>query len=129
MMATTKKTNILYWVFTGLFGFFMLGSAIPDLLVMQMAVDGFAEMGLTKALVPFLGVAKLLGVLAILVPGYPRIKEWAYAGLIFDLIGAIYLIACTGKSAENWIPVFLPMIIGFLSYYYYHKRLKQKTIA
>ncbi len=124
MATTNKKTNIIYWIFTGLFAAFMLMSAIPDLLVVDIAVNGFKEIGLPKALVPFLGVAKLLGVIAILVPGFPRIREWAYAGLIFDIIGAIYLIACSGKSAENWIPVFIPLIIGFVSYGYYHKKLK-----
>lgn len=124
MTTTNKKTNIIYWIFTGLFAAFMFMSAVPDILIMQIAVDGFREIGLTKDLVPFLGVAKLLGVIAILVPGFPRIREWAYAGLIFDLVGAIYLIICTGKSAENWVPVFLPLALGILSYAYYHKKLK-----
>ncbi len=120
-----KKTKTLYWIFTILFAAFMLMSAIPDILVMQLAVDGFAQIGLTKHLVPFLGVAKLLGVIAILVPGFPRIREWAYAGLMFDLIGAVYLIACAGKPASDWMPVFLPIAIGVLSYHFYHKRLKE----
>ena len=125
MTTPSKKTNILYWTFTGLFAAFMAMSAIPDIAVMQLAVDGFKEIGLTKALVPFVGVAKALGVIAILVPGFPRLKEWAYAGLIFDIIGAMYLIICSGKSAENWAPVLLPLALGFLSYAYYHKRLKE----
>ena len=124
MASTNKKTNIMYWVFTDLFAAFMLMSAIPDLLVVDIAVNGFKEIGLPRALVPFLGVAKLLGVIAILVPGFPRLREWAYAGLVFDIIGAIYLIACSGKAAENWIPVFIPLIIGFVSYFYYHKKIK-----
>lgn len=121
-----KKTNLLYWIFTGLFAAFMMMSAIPDILVMDLAVKGFAEMGLPACLVPFLGVAKALGVVAILIPGFPRLKEWAYAGLIIDLVGAIYLIICCGKSAENWAPVFLPVLLGVLSYVFYHKRLKLK---
>lgn len=120
-----KKTKILYRIFTGLFAAFMLMSAIPDIMVMQLAVDGFAQIGLTAHLVPFLGVAKLLGVIAILVPGFPRLREWAYAGLMFDLVGAVYLIACAGKPASDWVPVFLPISIGALSYHFYHKRLKE----
>lgn len=121
-----KKTNLLYWIFTGLFAAFMLLSDIPDILVMDLAVKGFGEMGMPAYLVPFLGVAKALGVIAILIPDYPRIKEWAYAGLMFDLIGAVYGIICIGKSAENWAPVFLPILLGILSYTFYHKRLKLK---
>ena len=121
-----KKTNLLYWIFTGLFSAFMIMSAVPDILMMDLAVKGFGEMGLPPCLVPFVGVAKALGVMAILVPGFPRLREWAYAGLIIDLVGAIYLIICCGKSPENWVPVFIPLIIGFLSYAFYHKRLKLK---
>lgn len=119
-----KKTKVLYWIFTVLFAAFMLLSAIPDILVMQLAVDGFAQIGLTAHLVPFLGWAKLLGVIAILVPGFPRIREWAYAGLMFDLIGAIYLVMFI-KPASEWMPIFLPVILGILSYHFYHKRVKE----
>ena len=119
-----KKTKTLYWIFTILFAAFMLLSAVPDILVMQLAVDGFAQIGLTARLVPFLGWAKLLGVIAILVPGFPRIREWAYAGLVFDLVGAIYLILFV-KPASDWMPIFLPLVLGILSYHFYHKRLKE----
>jgi hypothetical protein len=121
-----KKTKVLYWIFTILFAAFMLLSAIPDILVMQLAVDGFAQIGLTAHLVPFLGWAKLLGVIAILVPGFPRIREWAYAGLMFDLIGAIYLVMFI-KPASEWMPIFLPVLLGILSYHFYHKRLKERA--
>ncbi len=90
-----KKTNIFYWVFTGLFAFLMLGSAIPDIMSHPVAIQGMhVELGYPKFFVPFIGVAKLLGVIAILVPGFHKIKEWAYAGLFFDLIGATYSITC-----------------------------------
>lgn len=120
-----KRIHILYWIFTGLFAAFMMLSAIPDILMVDMAIQGFAEIGLPAYLLPLVGVAKALGVIAILVPGFPRIKEWAYAGLMIDLGGAVYCIAAAGKSAENWLPVFLPILIGVLSYTFYHKRLKQ----
>ncbi len=124
----TKTTNILYWITTGLFAFFMLGSAIPNILVMQMSVDGFAQMGYPPYLVPFLGVAKLLGVIVIFIPGLPRLKEWAYAGLMIDVIGAIYSLICIGKSPADWMPVLLPIALGFSSYFLYHRRLKLKQM-
>jgi DoxX-like family len=52
-------------------------------------------------LIPFLSIAKLLGVIAILVPGYPRIKEWAYAGLLYDLMGLPIVTILRGKQPEN----------------------------
>ncbi|RYF63712.1 MAG: DoxX family protein [Cytophagaceae bacterium] len=121
-----KKTNILYWIFTGLFAFFMLGSAIPDILIMPMAVEGFKGIGYPAYLVPFLGWAKLLGVIGILVPGYPRIKEWAYAGLIYDIIGAIYSVAFV-EPISTWAPMLLIPAIGAASYVYYCKRQQVQT--
>jgi hypothetical protein len=122
-----KRTSILYWILAGLFAFVMLGSAIPDVLVMDLAVKGFAEIGMPKYLVPFLGVAKMLGVFAILVPGFPRIKEWAYAGLMFDLIGAVWAVANSGKAVADWAPMLPFVVLGFCSYIWYHKRRRAKA--
>ncbi|MBE7172565.1 MAG: DoxX family protein [Williamsia sp.] len=119
-----KKTKVLYWIFTGLFAAMMLGSSIPDILVLQEAVKGFQEIGMPASLVPFLGVAKLLGVIAILVPGFPRIKEWAYAGLVFDLVGATYLVAVSGKPIVYWSPMLVVLLLAAGSYIYYHKKRK-----
>lgn len=121
-----KKTNILYWVFTGLFAFMMLGSAIPDIFSAELAKQGFAEIGMPAYLLPFLGIAKLLGVIVILVPAPARLKEWAYAGLFFDLLGATYLIAASGKPAANWAFMAIPIVLGVASYLFYHKRLRQR---
>ena len=118
-----KKTKTIYWIFTILFAAVMLGSAIPDILVVPVAVEGFRQIGLPAYLVPFMGIAKLCGVVAILVPGYPRIREWAYAGLIFDLVGATYSVAL-GKSVAACTPMFILIGIGLLSYTWYHKIVK-----
>jgi len=76
-----KKIRIAYWIVTGLFAAFMLFSAIPDIMVVPDAVTMVTGLGYPKYLIRFLGVAKLLGVIAMLVPGFHRLKEWAYAGL------------------------------------------------
>ena len=85
-----KKINIAYWSVTGIFAAFMLFSAIPDMLIVPEAVTMITGLGYPTYFIPFIGVAKLLGVIAILVPGFNRIKEWAYAGLFFDLIGYLF---------------------------------------
>lgn len=119
-----KKTNIFYWVFNGLFAFLMLGSAIPDIMSHPVAIQGMhVELGYPVFFVPFIGVAKLLGVVAILVPGFPRLKEWAYAGLFFDLIGATYSILAVGKP--DWMFMALPLALAIASYVFYQKRRKQ----
>lgn len=118
-----KKTIISYWVLTSLFALPMLSAAIPDIFVLPEAVQAFKEMGYPAYLLPFLGWAKLLGVVAILVPGFPRLKEWAYAGLFFDLLGASYSVIMMGKFP--WMLLVIGLGVG--SYAFYHK--KRKTVA
>jgi hypothetical protein len=121
-----KKTNILYWIFTSLFGAMMLLSAIPDVLSDPVAVKGMhGELGYPLYFIPFIGVAKVLGAIAILVQRFPRLKEWAYAGLFFDLTGATYSIAAIGKP--DWIFMVLPIGLGIASYAFYHRRRKLQT--
>ena len=118
-----KKTKILYWTFTILFAVMMFGSAIPDVLSQPVAVKGMHEdLGYPLYFIPFIGVAKCLGVVAILIPGFPRIKEWAYAGLFFDLIGANYSVIAVGETVGAWGFMALPIGLGVLSYIYYHKK-------
>jgi len=81
-----KKMKTFFWIITGLLSAFMLFSAIPDILVVPEAIKFMNGLGYPTYIIPFLGVAKLLGVIAILIPGSTRIKEWAYAGLFFDLM-------------------------------------------
>jgi hypothetical protein len=118
-----KKTKIAYWVFTILFALMMLSSAIPDIFSTAVAIESMhTGLGYPLYFIPFVGVAKVLGVAAILIPGYPKIKEWAYAGLFFDLVGATYSIIAIGAPASNWSFMVLPLALGILSYMFYTKR-------
>jgi hypothetical protein len=117
-----KKTKIIYWVITILFGGFMLFSAIPDIISTSEAIDFMSKgLGYPSYIIPFIGVAKALGVIAILVPGFPRLKEWAYAGLFIDLTGATYSFIALGKTPAEWSPMLIFIAFGALSYIYYHK--------
>ncbi|PJJ79792.1 DoxX family protein [Mucilaginibacter auburnensis] len=125
----TKTVKILYWVFTALFAFMMLGSAIPDIISMPAAVEGIhGKLGYPLYFIPFIGVAKALGAIAILIPGYPRIKEWAYAGLMFDLIAATYSLMCIPNPDAAWYFNLLPLALGASSYIFYHKKLKATAV-
>lgn len=120
-----KKTKVWYWIFTSLFASMMLFSAIPDVFSDPVAVQGMHNgLGYPLYFIPFIGVAKVLGVIAILVPGFPRIKEWAYAGLSFDLVGATFSIIASGAPVANWAFMILPLSLAGCSYYFYHKKLK-----
>jgi uncharacterized membrane protein YphA (DoxX/SURF4 family) len=119
-----KKTNIIYWTITGLFSAFMLLSSIPDILNTPEAVKFMTHLGYPPYFTPFIGVAKVLGIIAILIPGYPRIKEWAYAGLAYDLIGATYSAMAVGDPGYGWTFMLVFVAVLFASYFYYHKKLR-----
>lgn len=123
-----KTTNILYWIFTGLFAAFMLMSAIPDIFSHPVAVQGMhKELGYPLYFIPFIGVAKFLGVIAILAPGFHRIKEWAYAGFAFDLLGATYSVFSIGKP--DWVYMLLFIAFFVFAYVLYRKRKQLKEQA
>lgn len=117
-----KKTNVLYWIFTGLFAAVMLLSGVQNMLVTESSVALLSHLGYPEYIIPFLGVAKIFGSIAILIPGYPRLKEWAYAGLFFDLAGATY----SSIMTDGLQPPMAGMLIFFglfaLSYVWYRKR-------
>jgi hypothetical protein len=81
-------------------------------------------LGYPRYLIPFLGVAKFLGVVAIVIPGFPRLKEWAYAGLFFDLAGATYSAICVDGPQIAQLFMVLPLGLLAVSYLYHHKRLQ-----
>ncbi len=122
-----KKTKILYWTFTGLFAAFMAFTAIPDVLMAEDAIKFITQLGYPEYFVPFIGVAKILGAVAILIPGFPKIKEWAYAGLAFDLIGAIYSVIATAGLQPQMIFILLPVSFLILSYRFHHLKLKEEN--
>ena len=123
-----KKNKTLYWTITGLFSAFMLFTAVPDILVVPDAITFMNHLGYPRYFIPFIGVAKLLGVIAILVPGYPRIKEWAYAGLAFDLIGATYSEIANDGFQPAILFMVLPIAFLIFSYSLYHKIIYGKSI-
>jgi uncharacterized membrane protein YphA (DoxX/SURF4 family) len=122
--VSLKKITIGYWFFTGLLIALMLLGSIPDIMSAPEAVALFKHLGYPAYLLPFIGVAKLLGVIAILIPGFPRIKEWAYAGFVIDLTGAMYSTIAVG---DPWVFFIIGYILIAGSYVFYHR--KQKAVS
>lgn len=117
-----KTTKILYWVFTVLFILLMLSSAIGSFITNPQGEAMAKQMGYPMFVFKMLAVAKILGIIAILVPGYARLKEWAYAGFTFDLLGAIISFIAIGFPAMQWAPMLVGgLIFVFGSYICYHK--------
>ena len=123
---TNKRDAIVFWISTVLFCAFMLSSAIPNIMETQEWVDIFKWLGFPLYMLPFIGGAKFLGAIAVLIPGFPRIKEWAYAGLFFDLTGAMFSAIYVGGFNPQMLVMVIPYGLGTLSYIYHHKRITQQ---
>jgi hypothetical protein len=104
--------KVAYWGSTalvalmGAFGAFMYLMGTPE------AVEGFRHVGYPQQLRVLLGIAKLSGVIALLVPGFPVLKEWAYAGFTFAWIAATLAHYRAGDGAEALMPVVLLVFLG-----------------
>ena len=121
-----KSAKILYWIITGLMAAFMLLASIPDVLRLPQAVSIFGHLGYPVYLLPLLGTAKTLGIIAVLVPAFQRLKEWAYAGLVFDVIGALYSHLSVGDSPSEWMPALIGLVLVGGSYLSYRRQLISK---
>lgn len=123
-----KKTKIIYWAVTIPLLFLMGVGAIPDIMLDPEAVDMIHDkMGYPVYFLPLIGVAKVLGCIAILVPGFYKIKEWAYAGFTFDILSVIISMYAAGM-ADAFGTVFMCVVLVFiaLSYTYSYKLRKEK---
>jgi uncharacterized membrane protein YphA (DoxX/SURF4 family) len=108
--------KVLYWVTTGLVAAAGIMSAFAYLSGAPPAVEGFARVGYPQQLRILLGIAKPLGAIVLLIPGWPRLKEWAYAGFTFAWIAAIFAHYLAGERATAIEPVVLLIILG-VSYF------------
>lgn len=128
---TSKTTNLVYWISTVIFALLMIFSALSGLQPSQQAIQLMHDgLGYPVYFIQFISVAKLIGSIAILIPGLNRIKEWAYAGLFFDLAGAIFSgIASSGKFDPLMLTLSIWVVPGIVSYYYWHKKTEEKGVS
>ena len=117
----TKTAGRLYWSITGLMAAFMLMASVPDILRVPQAIEIFTHLGYPTYLLPFLGTAKILGVIVALVPRFRRLKEWAYAGLTFNLLGAAYSHLSVGDPPSAWAMPVIGLILVGASYALYRR--------
>ena len=108
--------TIGYWVATGVFCAMLGGGGLAYLAGVEQFAEAIVGLGYPPYLLTILGVAKLLGVIALLAPGLPLLKEWAYAGFAFDLIGAIASHTFTGDPLSETIRPAIALGIGAASY-------------
>ena len=115
----SKKNKIIYWIATIWLALGMVSTGIVQLIKMKEEVEKTsAHLGYPSYFLTIIGVWKLLGVIAILVPKFPLLKEWAYAGFFFLMSGAVIShIACGDEALELFGPVLL-IVLTFLSWYF-----------
>jgi len=119
-----KKINIAYWIVTGLYTAFMVLTSIPYVMSTPDTVSFFQQLSFPSYIIPFLGVAKIAACIVILLPYFDRLKEWAYAGLTFDLLGATYsIIALYGLKPDSSF-MFLFIAFNFASYILWRMKTK-----
>jgi len=125
-----KKINIIYWISTGLLCLVMGGGGIQDIMnTPEVKALLVTQLHYPEYFGPFIGTLKVLGTIAILIPGFPKIKEWAYAGFTFDLIGATFSALAIGSPLMNVAPMLIFFALLILSYVYHHKRLQAKQVS
>ena|ERR1039458_3522354 len=98
----TKRNEIIYWIATGLLAFGMLSSGIQQVFRVKGMDDILVHLGYPLYFMSIIGIWKILGVIAILIPGFKLVKEWAYAGFFFAMSGALIShLACGDYGAKK----------------------------
>ncbi|MEM9412887.1 MAG: DoxX family protein [Planctomycetota bacterium] len=110
------KKKIAYWITTGLFCLAMAGSGVANLAGVEQLKESIVSLGYPTYLMTILGTAKLAGVVALLLPKLATLKEWAYAGFTFDLLGASASHAFAGHAAPEVAVPAVILSIAFASY-------------
>ncbi len=103
------RGSALYWITTALLAAAFLVPGVGNIIHASHIASDMAHLGYPSYFLSILGCWKVLGAIAILVPGLPRLKEWAYAGMIFDLSGAAASRAAVGDGA---LMIVVPLLIG-----------------
>lgn len=121
----TKRNKIIYWVSTLWLVSGMLSSGVLQLFQAKMdgalsppGVFGITHLGYPVYFLTILGIWKILGVAAILMPKFPLLKEWAYAGFFFVVTGAAYSHVAVGDSMKELFPAVLLLVMTVLSWYF-----------
>lgn len=123
----SRKNKIIYWISTIWLALGMLSTGIVQLLKMKEEVTMMTNLGYPVYLLTILGVWKILGVIVVLIPKFPLLKEWAYAGFFFAMSGAVISHLVQGNGAKDFFGPTLLLILIFVSWYF--RPADRKTIS
>lgn len=113
-----KRNKIIYWIATVWLTLGMLSTAIVQLIKMEEEVKVITELGYPIYILTILGVWKILGVIVVLVPKLPLLKEWAYAGFFFVMSGAVISHLASGDDAITLFGPILLLVLTIVSWYF-----------
>jgi len=113
----SKTTKILYWITTILFSLAILMGVIPS----EQGKELMTHLGYPLYLMTILGIAKVLGVIAIVQQKYKTLKEWAYAGFTFDILGASLSFYFVGDGLVAALTTLIFLLVMFASYFLWKK--------
>jgi hypothetical protein len=122
----TKRNKIIYWIATLWLALGMLSTGIVQVLKLKEEADMMAHLGYPLYFLTILGVWKILGVITILIPKFPLLKEWAYAGFVFAMSGAVFSHFASGDGAKEYFGPILLLVLTAISWYY--RPADRKTI-
>lgn len=114
----SKRNKIIYWIATVWLALGMVSTGIVQLLKVESEVASITKLGYPAYILTLLGIWKLLGVIAVLIPKFPLLKEWAYAGFFFAMSGATYSRLVAGDPIDQIAPSVLLLILTVLSWYF-----------
>ncbi len=113
-----KKSKLIwYWIITVLLCFFIFFGGLAQAMQAKGVVQGFQPLGYPTYFISIIGVWKVLGVIAILIPRFPLLKEWAYAGLFFAMTGAVISHIASDDIKLQIIAPFLLAVFTVVSWY------------
>ena len=121
----SKKIKIVYWISTTWLALGMLSTGIVQLLQRKEQVDLISSLGYPVYFLSLLAIWKILGVIALLIPKFPLLKEWTYAGFFFAMSGAVFSHIASGSPAKD---IFGPMLLLLLSAISWHFRPADRRI-
>lgn len=116
-----KRNKIIYWIATIWLALGMISTGMVQLLKAKAGAggaDSVAHLGYPGYFLTILGVWKVLGVIAVLVPKFPVVKEWAYAGFFFAMSGAIFSHMASGSPVTEIFPALLLLVLTIISWYF-----------
>jgi len=114
----TKRNKIIYWIATIWLTLGMLSTGIVQLIKMKEEVDMMVHLGYPIYFLTIIGIWKILGVITVLIPKFPLLKEWAYAGFFFAMSGAVFSHLATGDDAKDFFGPVLLLILTVVSWYF-----------